>query len=58
MSENDDTLQSLVKMGYKQVEALIAVERLAVFCMIHSYVWLELLARYFYKNDRNLFYYC
>ena len=30
MSENDDTLQSLVKMGYKQVEALIAVERLAV----------------------------
>ncbi|KAL5173164.1 Potassium transporter 23 [Glycine soja] len=31
VSENDDTLQSLVKMGYKQVEALIAVERLAVF---------------------------
>ncbi|KHN27446.1 DNA (cytosine-5)-methyltransferase DRM2 [Glycine soja] len=28
MSENDDTLRSLVKMGYKQVEALIAIERL------------------------------
>ena len=58
MSENDDTLRSLVKMGYKQVEALIAIERLGAFCMIHSYVWLELLACYFCKNDRNLFYYC
>ncbi|KAG4914429.1 DNA (cytosine-5)-methyltransferase DRM2 [Glycine soja] len=28
MSENDDTLRSLVKMGYKQEEALVAIERL------------------------------
>ncbi|KAL2336263.1 hypothetical protein Fmac_010709 [Flemingia macrophylla] len=28
-SENDDTLRTLVKMGYKQEEALIAIERLA-----------------------------
>ncbi|KAL2344239.1 hypothetical protein Fmac_005524 [Flemingia macrophylla] len=27
-SENDDTLRTLVKMGYKQEEALIAIERL------------------------------
>ncbi|XP_020230467.2 uncharacterized protein LOC109811208 [Cajanus cajan] len=28
-SENDDTLRTLMKMGYKQEEALIAIERLA-----------------------------
>lgn len=50
MSENDDTLRSLVKMGYKQEEALVAIERLGVFCMMHSYVWLELLACYFCKK--------
>ncbi|KAL2318388.1 hypothetical protein Fmac_032264 [Flemingia macrophylla] len=29
-SENDDTLWTLVKMGYKQEEALIAIERLVI----------------------------
>ncbi|KAL2327651.1 hypothetical protein Fmac_021078 [Flemingia macrophylla] len=29
-SENDDTLRTLVKMGYKQEEALIAIERLVL----------------------------
>ncbi|KAL2326320.1 hypothetical protein Fmac_025378 [Flemingia macrophylla] len=38
-SENDDTLRTLVKMGYKQEEALIAIERLVflgqslIFCL-------------------------
>jgi len=44
VSRNDDTLLSLVNMGFKEEEALMAIERLGVLRIIHSCICSRLFA--------------
>jgi len=55
-SENDDTLRTLVKMGYKLEEALIAIERLGLFCFHLNVSVGGLLACYSAKNENFVFF--